>query len=142
MPTTAEDVDALFDAPAQPSAVLPNQPMPGPAPESRRETRVKVNWAARLQLPDGRVIEVKLRDMAESGVGLLTDFHIPPAAVMNFAIAVPRLDEPTKITPVTGTIRTSHVVVQGRDLVCGGTWVSLPSDSRALLDEWIKRLRR
>jgi hypothetical protein len=43
---------------------------------------------------------------------------------------------------VTGTIRTTYVVVQGRDLCCGGTWVSLPHDGRELLDKWIRRLRR
>jgi len=101
-----------------------------------------VSWPARVQLPNGKVIELRVRDLSESGVGLITQFHIPPSTVLNFAVGVPGLNEPTKITPVTGTIKTTYVVVQGRDLCCGGTWVSLPPDGRDLLDKWIRRLRK
>jgi hypothetical protein len=143
MTTPPEDVDALFDAPAPPSPVLPASPLPGaPAAEGRKEQRVKVSWPARVQLPSGKVVELRVRDLSESGVGLMTDMHIPPSTVLNFAMGVPGLHEPTRITPVTGTIKTTYVVVQGRDLVCGGMWVVLPSESRELLDKWIRRLRK
>ncbi len=143
MSTSPEDIDALFDAPAPPSPVHSSNPLHGAAPpDSRHEHRVKVSWPARVQLPGGRVVELRVRDLSESGVGLLTDHHIPPNTVLNFALGVPGLNEPAKITPVTGTIKTTYVVVQGRDLCCGGTWVNLPADGRELLDKWIRRLRR
>ena len=145
MTTPPEDVDALFDAPAAPpSPVQPSHPIlaGAPAADSRKEHRVKVSWPARVQLPSGKVIELRVRDLSESGVGLLTEFHIPPSTVLNFVVGVPGLHEPTKITPVTGTIKTSYVVLQGRDLCCGGVWVSLPAESRELLDKWIRRLRK
>ena len=143
MTTPPEDIDALFDAPAPPSPVQPASPFAAASPaEGRREQRVKVSWPARVQLPGGRVIELRVRDLSESGVGLMTDHHIPPSTVLNFAMGVPGLNEPSKITPVTGTIKTTYVVVQGRDLVCGGMWVVLPQDSRELLDKWIRRLRK
>ena len=143
MTTPPEDVDALFDAPAPPSPVLPSNPLLGAAPsDSRKEHRVKVSWPARVQLPNGRVLELRVRDLSESGVGLLTEHHIPPSTVLNFAMGVPGLNEATKITPVTGTIKTTYVVIQGRDLCCGGMWVSLPADGRDLLDKWIRRLRK
>ncbi len=143
MTTPPDDVDALFDAPAPPSPVMPSSPLLGASPaEGRKEQRVKVSWPARVQLPGGKVIELRVRDLSESGVGLVTNLHIPPSTVLNFAMGVPGLHEPTKITPVTGTIKTTYVVVQGRDLVCGGMWVSLPADSRELLDKWIRRLRK
>jgi hypothetical protein len=142
MPTPPEDVDALFGA-APPAPVQSTNPLPGAAPaEGRREHRVKVSWPGRVQLSDGKVLELRVRDLAESGVGLVTDHRIPPNTVLNFAMGVPGLDEATKITPVAGTIRTAYVVVQRRDLVCGGTWVTLPQESRELLDKWIRRLRR
>src|ERR1700749_4476956 len=122
MSTPPEDVDALFDAPAPPSPVLPASPLLGGAPaaaDGRKEHRVKVSWPARVQLPSGKVIELRVRDLSESGVGLLTEFHIPPSTVVNFAVGVPGLHEPTKTTPVTGTIKTTYGVVQGRDLCCG-----------------------
>jgi hypothetical protein len=143
MTTSTEDVDALFDAPAPPANVLRSSPLMGGSPaESRKEHRVKVSWPARVQLPGGRVIELRVRDLSESGVGLLTDHHIPSTTVLNFAMGVPGLGEASNITPVTGTIKTTYVVVQGPDLVCGGIWVSLPSESRELLDQWIRRLRK
>ena len=146
MTTPPEDVDALFDAPAPPSPVLPSSPLPGlpgaASAEGRKEQRVKVSWPARVQLPSGKVLELRVRDLSESGVGLLTDHHIPPSTVLNFAMGVPGLHEPTKIVPVTGTIKTTYVVVQGRDLCCGGMWVSLPAEGRDILDKWIRRLRK
>jgi hypothetical protein len=144
MSTPPEDVDALFDAPRPSAPTQSAHPLLGAAPltEGRKEHRVKVSWPARVQLPNGKVVEVRVRDLSESGVGLMTDVHIPSNAVLNFAMGVPGLHEVTKITPVTGTIKTSYVVVQGRDLVCGGMWVSLPPDSRELLDKWIRRLRK
>ncbi|MEO5686326.1 MAG: PilZ domain-containing protein [Burkholderiaceae bacterium] len=145
MTTSSEDVDALFDAPAPPSPVKLGTPFLGGASasaEGRKEHRVKVSWPARVQLPTGKVIQLRVRDLSESGVGLMTEHHIPPSTVLNFAIGVPGLHEATKITPVTGTIKTTYVVVQGRDLVCGGLWVSLPADGRELLDKWIRRLSK
>jgi hypothetical protein len=144
MSTPPEDVDALFDAPAPPAPMLQSSPLPGVSrvDDGRKEHRVKVSWPARVQLPNGKVVELRVRDLSESGVGLMTDVHIPPSTVLNFAMGVPGLHEATKITPVTGTIKTSYVVVQGRDLVCGAMWVSLPADSRELLDKWIRRLRK
>ena len=143
MSTPPEDIDALFDVPAPPAPVLPASPLPGaPSTDGRAEQRVKVSWPARVQLPSGKVIELRVRDLAESGVGLVTDLHIPPSTVLNFAVGVPGLNEPTRITPVTGTIKTTYVVVQGRDLCCGGTWVSLSSENRDLLTKWIRRLRK
>jgi hypothetical protein len=144
MTTPPEDVDALFDAPAPPAPVLPTNPLLGGAPsaDSRKEHRVKVSWPARVQLPNGKVIELRVRDLSESGVGLVTTQHIPPSSVLNFAMGVPGLNEATRIVPVTGTIKTTYVVVKGPDLMCGGMWVTLPADSRDLLDKWIRRLRK
>jgi hypothetical protein len=101
-----------------------------------------VSWPARVQLPNGRVVDLRVRDLSESGVGLLTNASIPANTVLNFAMGVPGLHETTKITPVSGTIKTTYLVVQGPDLCCGGMWVSLPEPSRELLQKWIRRLRR
>jgi hypothetical protein len=144
MSTPPEDIDALFATAAPPAPVLPASPLPGlrrPA-ESRREHRVKVSWPARVQLPDGRVAELRVRDLSETGVGLLVTSHIPPATVLNFAMGVPGLEDASKLTPVQGTIRTTYVVIKGVDLFCGGMWVSLPANGRELVDKWIRKLSK
>ena len=144
MSTPPEDIDALFDAPAPQAPALSANPLLGnhSPTDGRKELRVKVSWPGRVQLPNGKVIELRVRDLAESGVGLVTDLHIPPSTVLNFVVGVPGLTDPARITPVAGTIRTTYVVVQGRDLCCGGTWVSLPAEGRELLDKWIRKLRK
>ena len=143
MSTPPEDIDALFDAPAPPSPVQSSSPLPTAAlGDGRKEQRVKVSWPARVQLPSGKVLELRVRDLAESGVGLVTAQHIPPNTVLNFAVGVPGLHEASRITPVTGTIKTTYVVVKGQDMMCGGMWVSLPAEGRDLLDKWIRRLRK
>ncbi|MET0384213.1 MAG: PilZ domain-containing protein [Burkholderiaceae bacterium] len=145
MPTDPDDIDALFDAPApppQPAPAFPNPMAADPSAENRREQRVKVSWPGRVQVPNGRVIELRVRDLSESGVGLLTDVNIPANSVLNFAMGVPGLHDPTKITPVSGTIKTTYLVLQGNDLCCGGMWVTLPEESRELLNKWIRRLRK
>ena len=144
MTTPPEDVDALFDAPAPPSPVQPSSnPLFGSTPtaDSRKEHRVKVSWPARVQLANGRVVELRVRDLSNSGIGLLTPAAIPANTVLNFAMGVPGLEDLGRITPVSGTIKTTYMVVQGPDIYCGGMWVSLPQAGRDLVDKWIKRLR-
>src|SRR4051794_295009 len=116
MPTSTEDADALFGLPPPP----PPPPPPAAAAtaisggsfgdlavasaDNRREQRVKVSWPGRLQLPNGSVINLKVRDISEGGVGLLTEHHTPAYTVMNFAMGVPPMAEGGKITPVSGTL--------------------------------------
>jgi hypothetical protein len=154
MPTSREDADALFDM----AAPLPAPPAPArapahdrsgalggfgmPEPDGRREHRVKINWQARIQLPNGRVAELRARDLSEGGVGLISDVHIPSYTVLNFAMAVPALNEGGRMTPISGTLKTAYMVVQGPVIYCGGTWVNLSSDARDLLGKWIRKLKR
>jgi hypothetical protein len=159
MTTTPEDADALFDAPpaappapaqpaappapsASPSPVSPLGSLPISSAENRREQRIKVSWPGRVQLPNGRVVNLKVRDISEGGVGLLTEVHVPAYTVLNFAMGVPPLNEGGQVTPVSGTIKTTYLVVQGPDIYCGGTWVQVSSSDRDLVSKWIRRLRR
>lgn len=108
--------------------------------EARRERRVKVTWPARVQLPDGKVVELKLRDLSEHGVGLLSDVRLPLNVTMNLAVGVPYIQEPSRIVPVVGTVTLKQQVLQGHHMSSGGIWVSLPSDGQELLKKWIRKL--
>ena len=110
------------------------------APDSRTRLRVEVAWPARMQLPDGHVIELKVRNISEGGVGLLSDEHIPARTVVNFEMDVPPLAEHGEITPVRGTIKTTYTVAHGAELLCGGTW-QVPPAGLEVVNEWIERLR-
>jgi len=145
MSTSQDDADALFGAPATPppaASPSPVFPTAAPSADMRKEHRVKVSWPARVQLPGGRVVDLRVRDLSESGVGLLTNVNIPASTVLNFAIGVPHLEVPGRVVPVSGTLKTTYLVLTGPDLSCGGMFVSLPEDGRDLLNKWIRRLRK
>ena len=140
MPSDPDEVDGLFDASAPAPPVF--SPARKSAPDQRKESRVRVNWQARVLLPDGRVIELQVHDLSEGGIGLVSQVGIPANTVLTFAIAVPGLHEPAKIKAVTGTMKTTHMTVKGNDVHCGGLWVGIPSESLELLNQWIRRLRK
>ena len=111
------------------------------APDSRTDLRVEVSWPARMQLPDGRVIELQVRNISEGGVGLMSDEDIPARTVVNFEMDAPHPGEGGKVTPVKGTIKTTYTVVRGPERLCGGTWQAPPAGVE-LVSMWIERLRR
>lgn len=111
------------------------------APDSRTDLRVDVSWPARMQLPDGRVLELQVRNVSEGGVGLTSAKQIPSRTVVNFEMDVPPLDEGGRTTPVKGTIKTTYAVESGSRILCGGTWQAPPAGLE-LVARWIKRLWR
>lgn len=139
MSNLPSDVDDIFGAAAQPEA---DKPVFAAAPKDvRKEVRVKVKWAARVQLPNGNVVEMRVCDVSEGGIGLAGEVGIPPNSVLTCAVAVPGLNDPTQITAIVGTIKTTHATVRGPDLVYGGTWVRNDASAQDLLKKWIRRLR-
>ena len=139
MNKTPSDVDDIFGNAVQPAAEKPV--FAAPSKDARKEPRVKVKWAARVQLPDGAVVEMRVCDISESGICLAGDAGITPNSVLTCAIAVPGLNDPRQITAVVGTIKTTHATVRGLDLIYGGTWVRNDASAQDLLKKWIRRLR-
>ena len=152
MPTTPEDADALFDlatppaapptASDTPDAAAPDAGMPPIGADSRREQRVKVSWPARVQLPTGRVVELRVRDISDGGIGLTAPVALPSGVSLTFAMGVPSLSDPSKVIPVSGAIRVTYAVLKGHDVQCGGTWTQLAPEGRELIGKWIRQLRR
>lgn len=141
MPTDQDDTDALFGGAATPPASPPPFGAKAGA-DNRRESRVRANWPVRVLLGNDRIVQMNLFDLSESGVGLITEIGIPAHSVLQIALAVPGLNDAAKITPVSGTIKTAHMTVKGHYIHCGGTWVEIPSASRDLINQWVRRLRK
>ena len=134
-----DDADELFGR-AGPS---PKPAAAGkPKEENRKESRVRVSWQARVLLASDRIVELNVFDLSESGVGLISEVGIPANSVLQIALAVPGLNDPQKITPVSGTIKTTHMTVRGHYVHCGGLWVAIPTASRDLINQWVRRLRK
>ena len=139
MPTDQDDADDLFGG----AAAAPGPPLPAkPGADNRRETRVRANWPARVLLAGDRIVQLNVFDLSESGIGLITEIGIPAHSVLSIALAVPGLNDPGKITPVSGTIKTTHMTVKGHYIHCGGLWVEIPTTSRDLINQWVRRLRK
>jgi hypothetical protein len=140
MPGDQDDADELFGNAA---ASSPKPPFPAQSSaEHRKESRVRANWQARVLLPSDRIVELNVFDLSESGIGLVTEVGIPAHTVLPLALAVPGLNDPGKITPVSGTIKTTHMTVRGHYIHCGGLWVEIPTASRDLINQWVRRLRK
>ena len=140
MPNDQDDADDLFGNAAAASA---KSPLPAkPSADNRKESRVRANWQARVLLANDRIVELNVLDLSENGIGLITEVGIPAHSVLNVALAVPGLNDPLKITPVSGTIKTTHMTVKGHYIHCGGMWVQVPADGRDLINQWVRRLRR
>ena len=140
MPNDQDDADDLFGNAAAASA---RSPLPAkPSADNRKESRVRANWQARVLLASDRIVELNVFDVSESGIGLISEVGIPAHSVLNIALAVPGLNDPTKITPVSGTIKTTHMTVRGHYIHCGGLWVEIPTASRDLINQWVRRLRK
>jgi hypothetical protein len=142
MPTVQDEADDLFGGAPVPTSPLPGKPAAGPGADNRKETRVRTNWQARVLLPDQRIVELQVHDLSESGVGLVSEIGIPAHTVLQVALAVPGLNDPNRITAVTGTIKTTHMTVKGHFVHCGGMWVTIAQDQRELVNQWIRRLRK
>jgi hypothetical protein len=139
MSTDQDDTDALFGG----AAAAPSPPFAAkPSSDHRKESRVRANWQARVLLAGDRIVELNVFDISESGIGLITETGIPAHSVLSIALAVPGLNDPMKITPVSGTIKTTHMTVKGHYIHCGGQWVDIPTASRDLINQWVRRLRK
>ncbi len=161
MPTMPpDDVAAMFDLPPLPvesppsasciedeeaalaaelAATIAAGELAGDAPDSRTHFRVDVSWPARMQLPNGRVIELKVRNVSERGVGLVSDEDIPAHAVVDFEMDVPQSEKVGAATAVKGTIKTTYTVAQGSGIFCGGIWQVPPIDLQ-VVKAWLERL--
>ena len=139
MPGDQDEADDLFgNAAASPKPAVAAKTKD----DSRKESRVRANWQGRLLLANDRIVELNVFDLSESGIGLISEVGIPAHSVLNIALAVPGLNDSTRITPVSGTIKTTHMTVRGHYIHCGGLWVEIPTASRDLINQWVRRLRK
>ena len=139
MPGDQDEADDLFgNAAASPKPAVAAKTKD----DSRKESRVRANWQARLLLANDRIVELNVFDLSESGIGLISEVGIPAHAVLQIALAVPGLHDPGKITPVSATIKTTHVTVRGHYIHVGGMWVQISTDARDLVNQWVRRLRK
>jgi hypothetical protein len=116
-------------------------PRPAPKIDDRKEPRIPVSWRGQLALPNGMRTEVRVKDVSESGIGIVSPDPVPNMSRISVAMAVPDLIDPGRSVTVTGQLSVAYVVVQRHDYRIGGQWVDLPNAQREMLKQVIKRHR-
>ena len=109
--------------------------------DARREPRVNVYWRARLQLPDGRCLEVRVKDISESGLGLIARDAVPAGATLAIALRVPDPGGSAEMTELVGQVKVAYAAMRGYEFGVGLIWVERAHPARALLSRWIAKLR-
>jgi hypothetical protein len=109
--------------------------------DQRREPRVPVVWPGRIDLGGGQSMEVRVRDISESGVGLRCDRPIPIDSRLNVTLGVPDLNDPKRLQAVPGALRVMFVVMAGDEWRVGCQWLELSPAGRALMQQWLQRTR-
>lgn len=147
MTTDPFDTDAGFELPAAPAAPSSAPAgggigMPLAGTDARREQRVRVSWPARVKLPTGTVIEMRVRDLSEGGIGFTSPKPLPTNTPMNFALGAPALDDPKTIAPIVGTLKAVYVVLQPGGYQIGAVWQQIGDAERDVIGRWVRRHKR
>ncbi len=116
-------------------------PHPGPQIDERSEPRYNVTWRARIEFPDGRTLDARVRDISESGIGLVADFSVPALSQVPLTLGVPDLHDPTRILAVPATLKVMFVVMQGHSFRLGGVWSNIGPPAQQFLHQWVRKLR-
>lgn len=109
--------------------------------DARREPRFNVHWRGRLRAADGRLIEVRTKDISDSGMGLVAAEAVPTGAMLAVTVRVPDPGGSAQLSEVSGTVQTAYVAMRGYEFIIGVVWVDRSDAGRELMSRWIGRLR-
>jgi hypothetical protein len=110
-----------------------------PAPDGRREPRANVAWRGRVVVPPNRMLEVRLRDISNLGVGFISHDPIPAHVPLVLSMDVPKPDDPKQAYLVAAQFTATNVVLQGHDYRIGATWILEPA-ARELIKHWVLKI--
>lgn len=108
--------------------------------DARREPRFNVHWRAALKLPNGRIIDLRVKDISERGMGLVAAEAVPTAATLAVRVRVPYLGDPVQSFDVTGTVKVAYVAMRGYEFAIGVIWVERDEAGRLQMARWIRRI--
>lgn len=116
-------------------------PRSAPKIEDRKEPRIPVSWRGQMSLSNGMRSQIRIRDISESGIGMVSPDPVPNMTRVSVSMNVPDLTDPSRSVTVNGSLLVAYVVIQGHDYRLGGTWVDLPPAQREMFKQIIKRHR-
>jgi PilZ domain len=108
--------------------------------DARREPRFPVHWRAGLKLPGGQIIQLRVRDISDSGMGFVADAAVPNGATLEVRVRVPDPGEPAQAVDVAGTVKVAYVAMRGYEFAVGVTWVERDDAGRELMSRWMRKI--
>lgn len=109
--------------------------------DARREARRNVFWKALLKLPNGSTIEVMVKDISESGMGMVVNQPVPNGAVLSIIVRVPNPAAPDQMLAGSGRVKIVYAAMKGDDFSVGAIWVERSESVRGLLARWLRKLQ-
>jgi PilZ domain len=109
--------------------------------DARREPRYPVHWRAGLKLPNGRIVELRVKDISESGMGFVATEAVPSAATtLEVRVRVPDPGNAAQTVDVAGTVKVAYVAMRGYEFAVGVTWIERDDADRELMSRWMRKL--
>ena len=108
--------------------------------DARSEPRFAVHWRAVLKLPNGRIIELRVKDISGNGMGFIVAEAVPPAATLEVRVRVPDPGNPAQSVDVAGTVKVAYVAMRGYEFAVGVTWAERKEADRELMSRGLRKM--
>ena len=103
----------------------------------RRGRRARASWAARLINEVGNVNIGRVCDVSEGGFGVMSPVNMPVGALLDVALAVPRIDASDRSVPVRCRVRVISCSFAGEQSRLGVQFLALPKESRIAIRNYV-----
>lgn len=107
--------------------------------DNRSGDRRPVTWRAKVLLPKGQMVEVRVTDASSNGLGLVSPRPLPQEGLIQLAVQVPSRGSPGKSQVVTGNVRVAFQVLRGDGYQLGVEWVQLDAAMKDVITRAIER---
>ena len=105
--------------------------------DQRPQRRARANWASRLIDSAGIVNTGRVCDVSEAGFGVMSPVNMPVGALMDVALAVPRLQDDARSVPVRCKVRVISCAFAGEQSRLGVQFLALPMESRLAIRRYV-----
>ncbi len=108
--------------------------------DARCEARHNVFWRALVKLPNGSTIEVKVKDISQSGMGLVASEPLPKGSTLAIIVRVPNPANAEQMLAGSGTVKIVYAAMQKDHYAVGAVWVERSDAVQKLLARWLRKL--
>ncbi len=112
---------------------------PALTPDDRRVgPRASVSWRGRIMVEPPRFVEVRIIDISEAGLGMVSDERVPESGTFDMAIAIPNPVDRERLQVVQVRARIASSILTGGRYRIGAQLARIDSAARDLIMFWLK----